>query len=52
VLALLKAEIPAAAELARRREALARALRIGARKSPARGPFPSAEEMLREDRLR
>jgi len=39
-------------ELARRKAVLKRALRIRARKSTTPGPFPSAEEMLREDRAR
>jgi plasmid stability protein len=52
VLALLEENIPTSAELARRKEFLQRARRIRARPSPASGPFPSSEELQREDRLR
>jgi plasmid stability protein len=52
VLALLKENVPTEEELARRAEALKFALRAQARKPPGKGPFPSAEEMVREDRER
>jgi len=52
VLALLEENVPTPEELARRKAILARALRIRSRKSPSSGPFPTAEEMLREDRDR
>lgn len=52
VLALLEENIPAPAELARRREFLDRARRIRARRSRSAGPFPSSEQMQREDRRR
>ncbi|HXN45366.1 MAG TPA: hypothetical protein VN893_01920 [Bryobacteraceae bacterium] len=45
-------EIPTQEELARRREFLDLARQLGAEQSDAAGPFPSAEEMQREDRLR
>jgi plasmid stability protein len=52
VLALLEENIPAPAELARRREFLDRARRIRARRSRSAGPFPSSEQVQREDRRR
>jgi hypothetical protein len=52
VLALLAENVPTADELARRRELLDRAQRIRTRRSRSSGPFPTAEEMQREDRLR
>jgi plasmid stability protein len=52
VLALLEEMIPTASELARRREVLKRARQISRRPSVSSGPFQSAEEMQREDRLR
>jgi plasmid stability protein len=52
VLAILETSVPTAKELVRRRESLARALRISARTPPSQGPFPSAEDLQREDRLR
>jgi plasmid stability protein len=52
VLALLEETVPTPAELKRRKDLLRRAGRLRARPSPAAGPFPSAEEMLREDRRR
>lgn len=39
-------------ELARRREFLDLARQLRAKQSDTAGPFPSAEEMQREDRLR
>jgi plasmid stability protein len=52
VIALLEENIPTAKELARRQEFVRRLQHLRARKSPSRGPFPSTEEMLREDRSR
>jgi plasmid stability protein len=52
VLELLGENVPTRAELARRKAVLDRALKLRSRKSPANGPFPSTEEMLREDRAR
>jgi plasmid stability protein len=52
VLALLEETVPTPAELARRKEFLERARRLRAKPSRAAGPFPAAEQMLREDRLR
>jgi plasmid stability protein len=52
VVALLEANVPTAKELKARKEFLARALRLRSRKPLSAGPFPSAEEMLREDRSR
>jgi plasmid stability protein len=52
VLAILGQNVPTAQELGRRKKLLARALRIGARGPALPGPFPSSEEMQREDRDR
>lgn len=52
VLALLAENVPTPSELARRKALLERARKLRSRPSPAAGPFPSAEEMLREDRAR
>jgi plasmid stability protein len=52
VLSLLAENIPTAAEIARRQRLFDMARRIRARKPSRRGPFPSAEEMQREDRGR
>ena len=52
VIALLEENVPTAKELASRRELLHQARRIRARRTRARGPFPSSEAMQREDRGR
>jgi plasmid stability protein len=52
VLALLAESVPTPAELARRRKVFERAEKIRSRRPISRGPFPSAEEMLRDDRDR
>jgi plasmid stability protein len=52
VIGLLRDNVPTAAELTRRRQALRLATKIASRRSPMPGQFPSAEEMLREDRER
>ncbi len=52
VIALLEQNIPTAAELKRRQEFYDRLAELRARPPLAPGPFPSAEEMIREDRER
>jgi len=52
VIELLQENLPASAELARRKQLLKLALKISGRRPVAPGPFPSAEEMQREDRRR
>lgn len=52
VLSLLKQNVPTPSELARRKDFLARASRIRNRRPDASGPFPTSEEMQREDRRR
>jgi plasmid stability protein len=52
VVELLEQNIPTAAELAGRKELLNRARQIRSRRSTSPGPFPTAEEMQREDRHR
>jgi plasmid stability protein len=52
VIELLQENVPTAAELARRKQFLELAIRISGQRPCAPGPFPSAEEMQREDRLR
>jgi plasmid stability protein len=52
VLDILEHMVPTPAVLERRREAIKRALEIQAMRGPSEGPFPTAEEMLREDRDR
>ena len=52
VISLLEAHLATSQELQRRKELLQKALRMSARRSSASGPFPSTEEMLREDRAR
>ena len=52
VLALLAENVPTPRELARRRELFKRVEKIRLTRPPKRGPFPSSEEMLREDRAR
>ena len=52
VLTLLKENVPTEGELARRKEILKRALRIRGRRSTTTGPFPTSEEMQRDDRMR
>ena len=50
VLELLEQNIPTATEIARRKELLNRARQIRSRRSSSSGPFPTTEEMPREDR--
>jgi hypothetical protein len=52
VISLLEENIPTAADLERRKKFLNYVLRLKKQKSPGPGPFPSAEEMVREDRER
>ena len=50
VIALLEQHVPTMAELKRRRRFYQQALRMTARKPHSPGPFPSTDEMIREDR--
>jgi plasmid stability protein len=52
VVSLLEHNVPTAAELELRRGFLRHARRLQLRKGRAAGPFPSTEEMQREDRSR
>jgi plasmid stability protein len=52
VIALLKDSVPTAAELKRRRKLIDDLAEIRAYQPPGPGPFPSTEEMIREDRER
>ena len=52
VIEMLKDTVPTAAELKRRRKLLDDLAEIRAYKPPGPGPFPSTEEMIREDRER
>ena len=52
VISLLTDNIPTATELARRRKFLKTVTGMRSRKPPSSGSFPSAEKLLREDRLR
>ena len=52
VIALLKQFVPTEAELKRRREFYDRLAEMRSRPPLTPGPFPSAEEMIREDRER
>jgi plasmid stability protein len=52
VLSLLEDSVPTAAELKRRKQFLHRVKRLGSRQARSSGPFPSTEQMLREDRAR
>jgi plasmid stability protein len=52
VISLLEQNIPTEEELKRRREAFEGLARLRARPPLGPGPFPSAEEMIREDRDR
>jgi hypothetical protein len=52
VLALLEENIPTAADLKARQEFVQRVERMRTRKRLVAGPFPSTEEMIREDRER
>ena len=52
VIELIQQNVPTAAELARRKQFLKAVTKISRQKRASRGPFPSTEEMLREDRER
>jgi plasmid stability protein len=52
VIALLKQWVPTEAELSARREFVRRMKELSSRQPLTPGPFPSAEEMIREDRER
>lgn len=52
VISLLQQNIPTQAELKRRRKAFEGLARLRAMQPLSAGPFPSAEEMIREDRER
>ena len=52
VIELLSQSVPTAAELKRRKEFLNKIRELQAREPLSPGPFPSTEEMLREDRER
>jgi plasmid stability protein len=52
VLSLLEENVPTAAELKRRKQFLARVRRLRSRPLRSSEPFPSTEQMQREDRAR
>ena len=52
VISLLKEDVPTTAELRRREGFFKFAEQMGTKKPVGPGPFPSAEEMVREDRDR
>ena len=52
VISLLEQNVPTEEELKRRRKAIDGLARLRAMRPPSPGPFPSAEEMIREDRER
>jgi plasmid stability protein len=52
VITLLEQFVPTAEELRRRKQAYEELVRIQASTPPGPGPFPSTEEMIREDRER
>ncbi len=52
VISLLEQNIPTAEELRRRREFVRKLKQISSQEPLTPGPFPSAEEMIREDRER
>ncbi|MEP7365168.1 MAG: hypothetical protein ABI972_18095 [Acidobacteriota bacterium] len=52
VISLLSHHVPTAKQLAARRAALKQILKFQAEPSASPGPFPSTEEMIREDRER
>jgi plasmid stability protein len=52
VLALLKENVPTAEELKARQALFERAIQLRQQLPMTDGPFPSAEEMIREDRER
>ena len=52
VLTLLEENVPTTKELARRKELLHRVRKLHGRRPGSSGPFPTSEEMQREDRRR
>lgn len=52
VLSLLEENVPTPRELARRKQLFKRLDKIRLTRPATQGPFPSSEEMLREDRAR
>jgi len=52
VLSLLAENVPTASELRARKELLRKLEQMRAKKASSPGPFPSTEEMLRQDRTR
>jgi plasmid stability protein len=52
VISLLERNVPTAKELQGRREFYKRMAELRSRRPEGRGPFPTAEEMIREDRER
>jgi plasmid stability protein len=52
VIALLKDNVPTPEELRRRKRAFEELMRLQRSTPPGSGPFPSTEEMIREDRER
>jgi hypothetical protein len=52
VLIALKEKFPTAEELKRRRRIFDELARLRATEPPGKGPFPSSEELVREDRER
>ena len=52
VLELLAENVPTAEELKRRREFVRKMKELSSKEPLSPGPFPSAEEMIREDRER
>jgi plasmid stability protein len=52
VLALLEENVPTAEELKARHDLFRRVMRLREKLPKNKGPFPSAEEMMREDRER
>ena len=51
-IAVLETQVPTPAELERRMKLFKAALKLRSQKPLGPGPFPSAEEMVREDRER
>jgi len=52
VIAVLEKHVPTTAELEKRRRLLRKVMAMTSRKATSTGPFPTTDEMLREDRLR
>jgi plasmid stability protein len=52
VLALLEENVPTVEELKSREDLFRRIIRMREKRTKSKGPFPSTEEMIREDRER